>query len=512
MCGVVGTISHQPVNQLLYDALLLLQHRGQDAAGIATMHGNSFAMHKANGLVRDVFRTRNMRSLVGNAGIGQVRYPTAGSASSEEEAQPFYVSAPFGIILAHNGNLTNAPILRSEMAYRDRRHINTNSDTEVLLNVLADELQKETNSAALDDDSIFKAVVGLNKRVKGSYAVVALIAGFGLLAFRDPFGIRPLCIGRIDTPQGPEWMLASESVALEGLGFTVVRDVHPGEAIYIDMDGNFHSRQCASNASLNPCIFEYVYLARPDSTIDGVTVYNVRMRMGDYLAEKIRAEADVSKIDVVMPIPDSSRPAAMQVAKRLGISYREGFFKNRYIGRTFIMPGQAVRKKSVRQKLNAMRIEFKDKTVLIVDDSIVRGTTSYEIVQMARESGAKKVIFASAAPPVRFPNVYGIDMPTRSELVAYGRTHDEINQLIGADQLIYQSVEDMKKAVQDINPSIKNFESSCFDGVYISGDITEAYLDALEAARNIANTEEDRKSDPSDFARSQLHLQLANGD
>ncbi|MBU3725918.1 MAG: amidophosphoribosyltransferase [Polynucleobacter sp.] len=512
MCGVVGTISHRPVNQLLYDALLLLQHRGQDAAGIATMNGNSFAMHKANGLVRDVFRTRNMRSLVGNAGIGQVRYPTAGSASSEEEAQPFYVSAPFGIILAHNGNLTNAPMLRSEMAYRDRRHINTNSDTEVLLNVLADELQKETNSAALDDDSIFKAVAGLNKRVKGSYAVVSLIAGFGLLAFRDPFGIRPLCIGKIDTPEGTEWMIASESVALEGLGYTFVRDVVPGEAIYIDLDGNFHTRQCAPSASLNPCIFEYVYLARPDSTIDGVTVYNVRMRMGDYLAEKIRAETDVSKIDVVMPIPDSSRPAALQVAKRLGISYREGFFKNRYIGRTFIMPGQAVRKKSVRQKLNAMRIEFKDKTVLIVDDSIVRGTTSYEIVQMARESGAKKVIFASAAPPVRFPNVYGIDMPTRSELVAYGRTHDEINDLIGADQLIYQSVEDMKKAVQDINPNIKNFEASCFDGNYITGDITEAYLDALEAARNIANNEEDRKSDPSDFARSQLHLHLANGD
>ncbi|NDH80007.1 MAG: amidophosphoribosyltransferase, partial [Burkholderiaceae bacterium] len=468
MCGVVGTISHRPVNQLLYDALLLLQHRGQDAAGIATMNGNSFAMHKANGLVRDVFRTRNMRSLVGNAGIGQVRYPTAGSASSEEEAQPFYVSAPFGIILAHNGNLTNAPMLRSEMAYRDRRHINTNSDTEVLLNVLADELQKETNSAALDDDSIFKAVAGLNKRVKGSYAVVSLIAGFGLLAFRDPFGIRPLCIGKIDTPDGTEWMVASESVALEGLGYTFVRDVVPGEAIYIDLDGNFHTRQCAPSASLNPCIFEYVYLARPDSTIDGVTVYNVRMRMGDYLAEKIRAETDVSKIDVVMPIPDSSRPAALQVAKRLGISYREGFFKNRYIGRTFIMPGQAVRKKSVRQKLNAMRIEFKDKTVLIVDDSIVRGTTSYEIVQMARESGAKKVIFASAAPPVRFPNVYGIDMPTRSELVAYGRTHDEINHLIGADQLIYQSVEDMKKAVQDINPNIKNFEASCFDGNYIT--------------------------------------------
>jgi len=489
MCGVVGTISHRPVNQLLYDALLLLQHRGQDAAGIATMNGNSFAMHKANGLVRDVFRTRNMRSLVGNAGIGQVRYPTAGSASSEEEAQPFYVSAPFGIILAHNGNLTNAPMLRSEMAYRDRRHINTNSDTEVLLNVLADELQKETNSAALDDDSIFKAVAGLNKRVKGSYAVVSLIAGFGLLAFRDPFGIRPLCIGKIDTPEGTEWMIASESVALEGLGYTFVRDVVPGEAIYIDLDGNFHTRQCAPSASLNPCIFEYVYLARPDSTIDGVTVYNVRMRMGDYLAEKIRAETDVSKIDVVMPIPDSSRPAALQVAKRLGISYREGFFKNRYIGRTFIMPGQAVRKKSVRQKLNAMRIEFKDKTVLIVDDSIVRGTTSYEIVQMARESGAKKVIFASAAPPVRFPNVYGIDMPTRSELVAYGRTHDEINHLIGADQLIYQSVEDMKKAGQDINPNIKKFEAACFDGNYITGDITVAYLYGLEAARNIASKE-----------------------
>jgi amidophosphoribosyltransferase len=433
MCGIVGTVSHAPVNQLLYDALLLLQHRGQDAAGIATMNGNSFTMHKANGLVRDVFRTRNMRSLVGNAGIGQVRYPTAGSASSEEEAQPFYVSAPYGIILAHNGNLTNAPSLRVEMAYRDRRHINTSSDTEVLLNVLADELQKETNSAALDEGAMFNAITGVTKRVKGSYAVVALIAGYGLLAFRDPFGIRPLCIGRIDTPKGPEWMVASESVALEGLGFTFVRDVNPGEAIYIDLDGNFYSRQCVTEAVLTPCIFEYVYMARPDSTIDGVTVYNVRMRMGDYLAEKIRKETNVKEIDVVMPIPDSSRPAAMQVAKRLGIDYREGFFKNRYIGRTFIMPGQAVRKKSVRQKLNAMRIEFKDKTVLIVDDSIVRGTTSYEIVQMARESGAKKVIFASAAPPVRFPNVYGIDMPTRSELVAYGRTDEEINKLIGAD-------------------------------------------------------------------------------
>ncbi|MDH6523741.1 amidophosphoribosyltransferase [Polynucleobacter sphagniphilus] len=512
MCGVVGTVSHSPVNQLLYDALLLLQHRGQDAAGIATMNGNSFTMHKANGLVRDVFRTRNMRSLLGNAGIGQVRYPTAGSASSEEEAQPFYVSAPYGIILAHNGNLTNAPSLRVEMAYRDRRHINTSSDTEVLLNVLADELQKETNSAALDEGAMFNAVTQVAKRVKGSYAVVSLIAGYGLLAFRDPFGIRPLCIGRIDTPQGPEWMVASESVALEGLGFTFVRDVNPGEAIYIDLDGNFYSRQCVNDAVLTPCIFEYVYMARPDSTIDGVTVYNVRMRMGDYLAEKIRKETNVGGIDVVMPIPDSSRPAAMQVAKKLGVDYREGFFKNRYIGRTFIMPGQAVRKKSVRQKLNAMRIEFKDKTVLIVDDSIVRGTTSYEIVQMARESGAKKVIFASAAPPVRFPNVYGIDMPTRSELVAYGRTDEEINKMIGADQLIYQSVEDMKQAVRDINPDILNFEASCFDGNYITGDINESYLDALEAARNTSAAKADRQRDPADFARSQLHLHLATED
>ncbi len=512
MCGVVGTVSHSPVNQLLYDALLLLQHRGQDAAGIATMNGNSFTMHKANGLVRDVFRTRNMRSLLGNAGIGQVRYPTAGSASSEEEAQPFYVSAPYGIILAHNGNLTNAPSLRVEMAYRDRRHINTSSDTEVLLNVLADELQKETNSTALDEGAMFNAITQVAKRVKGSYAVVSLIAGYGLLAFRDPFGIRPLCIGRIDTPQGPEWMVASESVALEGLGFTFVRDVNPGEAIYIDLDGNFYSRQCVNDAVLTPCIFEYVYMARPDSTIDGVTVYNVRMRMGDYLAEKIRKETNVGEIDVVMPIPDSSRPAAMQVAKKLGVDYREGFFKNRYIGRTFIMPGQAVRKKSVRQKLNAMRIEFKDKTVLIVDDSIVRGTTSYEIVQMARESGAKKVIFASAAPPVRFPNVYGIDMPTRSELVAYGRTDEEINKMIGADQLIYQSVEDMKQAVRDINPDILNFEASCFDGNYITGDINESYLDALEAARNTSAAKADRQRDPADFARSQLHLHLATED
>lgn len=511
MCGIVGAIAKGPVNQLLYDALLLLQHRGQDAAGIATMNGNSFSMHKANGMVRDVFRTRNMRSLPGTAGIGQVRYPTAGSASSEEEAQPFYVNAPFGIILAHNGNLTNAHQLRDEMFHRDRRHINTSSDTEVLLNVLADELQRATNSIAFDAGAAFNAVTNLHQRVKGSYAVVAMIAGFGLLAFRDTFGIRPLCIGRLDTEAGPEWMVASESVTLEGLGFTFVRDVAPGEAIFIGIDGSFHSRQCAVHARLNPCIFEYVYLARPDSTIDGVNVYDVRLLMGDYLAKKIAKEIPSEDIDVVMPIPDSSRPAAMQVAKLLGVPYREGFFKNRYVGRTFIMPGQAMRKKSVRQKLNAMRMEFKDKNVLIVDDSIVRGTTSYEIVQMARDAGAKKVIFASAAPPVRFPNVYGIDMPTRSELVAYGRTHEEIAKLIGADRLIYQDVEDLKRAVRDINPEIKDFDASCFDGQYVTGDITDSYLDALEASRNSPKAIADRqKAESTDLARSQLHLQLSS--
>lgn len=516
MCGIVGVVSKTPVNQLIYDSLLLLQHRGQDAAGIATANGNSFHMHKANGMVRDVFRTRNMRALPGTAGIGQVRYPTAGSASSEEEAQPFYVNAPYGIILAHNGNLTNCASLREEMFHRDRRHINTSSDTEVLLNVLADELQRATSSIALDVDTIFTAVRGVHQRVKGSYAVVALIAGHGLLAFRDPFGIRPLCLGSLQTATGVEWMVASESVVLDGMGYKFERDLEPGEAIVIGMDGAIHSRQCASFSSLTPCIFEYVYLARPDSCIDGVPVYEARMRMGDYLAEKIRREVPEGEIDVVMPIPDSSRPAAMQVANKLGVEYREGFFKNRYVGRTFIMPGQAVRKKSVRQKLNAMSVEFKNKNVLIVDDSIVRGTTSFEIVQMARDAGAKKVIFASAAPPVRFPNVYGIDMPTRGELVAHGRTHEEIAHIIGADQLIYQDVEDMKRAVRDINPALKDFEASCFDGQYITGDISEAYLDALEVARMAPKAQADRGegqgSGQEDQARSQLHLQLSTKD
>ncbi|MEI7530681.1 MAG: amidophosphoribosyltransferase [Betaproteobacteria bacterium] len=513
MCGIIGVVANDPVNQLIYDSLLLLQHRGQDAAGIATHNGSSFHMHKANGLVRDVFRTRNMRGLIGNSGIGQVRYPTAGSVSSEEEAQPFYVNAPFGMVLAHNGNLTNAAKLRDEMSYRDRRHINTSSDTEVLINVLADEIQRSTNSIALDAASAFEALEQVYERLEGSFAVVCVIAGHGLLAFRDSFGIRPLCIGRLDVGHGKtQWMITSESVAIEGNGFDFVRDVGPGEAIFIDLDGNFASRQIVADAQLTPCVFEYVYLARPDSYMDGISIFEVRMKMGDYLAQKILREVDVSDIDVVMPIPDSSRPAAMQVAKLLNLEYREGFFKNRYIGRTFIMPGQAVRKKSVRQKLNAMRLEFENKCVLIVDDSIVRGTTSYEIVQMARNAGARKVIFASAAPPVCFPNVYGIDMPTRSELVAYGRTITEINDLIGSDHLIYLDLSDLKQAIQDINPLIKNFEASCFDGDYVTGGINESYLDALEASRINPESMEDRAADIGDFSKSQLHLQLFNND
>ena len=506
MCGIVGVVSTSPVNQLIYDSLLLLQHRGQDAAGIATANGSTFHMHKANGLVRDVFRTRNMRGLPGTAGIGQVRYPTAGSASSEEEAQPFYVNAPYGIILSHNGNLTNWQQLREEMFRRDRRHINTHSDTEVLLNVLADELLRASHGMALEPETIFTAVAGMHRRVKGSYAIAAQIAGYGMLAVRDPFGIRPLCLGSVDTPTGKEWMVASESVALEGIGYRLERDVAPGEAIFIDLHGKLHTKQCADNPVLTPCIFEYVYLARPDSCIDGVPVYDARLRMGDYLAEKIRQEVSAGDIDVVMPIPDSSRPAAMQVANRLGVGYREGFFKNRYVGRTFIMPGQAVRKKSVRQKLNAMGVEFKGKNVLIVDDSIVRGTTSFEIVQMARDAGANKVIFASAAPPVKYPNVYGIDMPTRSELVAHGRTHEEIAKIIGADKLVYQDVEAMKQAVRDINPALKDFDASCFDGRYITGDIDEAYLERLETARSQADRE-----GTVDMERSQLHLQRSSG-
>jgi len=506
MCGIVGVVSHSPVNQLIYDALLLLQHRGQDAAGIATNSGEKFAMHKANGLVRDVFRTRNMRSLTGNAGIGQVRYPTAGSASSEEEAQPFYVNAPFGITLAHNGNLTNVEQLKIEMFKNDRRHINTDSDSEVLLNVLAHEMQDATTGYSLDPSTLFKTVAALHKRVRGSYAVVAQIAGHGLLAFRDPYGIRPLCIGFNDTDKGPEYVIASESVALEGLGFRFLRDVIPGEAIFIDLEGNLYNQQCAENPTMNPCAFEFVYLARPDSIIDGASVYATRLKMGEYLADKIKREFTSGDIDVVMPIPDSSRPAAMELALKLNLDYREGFIKNRYIGRTFLMPGQAMRRKSVRQKLNAIASEFKGKTVLLVDDSIVRGTTSREIVQMARDSGAKRVIFASAAPPVKYPNVYGIDMPTRNELIAYGRSEDEVCREITADALVYQDIDALKRSISDANPLLKNFEASCFDGVYVTGDISRDYLDRLETARN------NPKPQNEDAVRSQLNLNLAQVD
>ena len=506
MCGIVGIVSHSPVNQLLYDALLLLQHRGQDAAGIATNHGSGFSMHKANGLVRDVFRTRNMRSLPGNTGIGQVRYPTAGSSSSEDEAQPFYVNAPFGITLAHNGNLTNAEQLKVEMFKNDRRHINTDSDTEVLLNVFTHELQQATTGYSLDPAALFKAVAMVHKRVRGSYAVVAQIAGYGLIGFRDPYGIRPMCIGFNETDKGSEYVMASESVALEGLGFRFLRDVMPGEAIFIDNDGKLYNQQCAENPTLNPCAFEFVYLARPDSIIDGASVYATRLKMGEFLADKIRSQISSGEIDVVMPIPDSSRPAAMELALKLGIEYREGFIKNRYIGRTFLMPGQAIRKKSVRQKLNAIGSEFKGKSVLLVDDSIVRGTTSREIVQMAREAGAKRVIFASAAPPVKFPNVYGIDMPTRDELIAYGRTDDEVCREITADALVYQEVEALKRSISEVNPALRNFEASCFDGHYITGDISRDYLDRIEFARK------NPKPALEDAVRSQLNLNLARVD
>ena len=504
MCGILGVVANSTVNQLLYDGLLLLQHRGQDAAGIATATGRSFAMHKGNGMVRDVFRTRNMRALPGRSGIAHVRYPTAGSASNSEEAQPFYVNAPYGITLAHNGNLTNSAQLSDEMFRRDRRHINTASDSEVLLNVLANSLQSVAGQVSLDPPAIFKAVSELHQRVRGAYACVVEIAGHGVLAFRDPYGIRPLCYGVAEHETGTNYLVASESVALEGLGFKLVRDVQPGEAIFIDLDGNFYSRQCAAQTSLNPCVFEYVYFARPDSVIDGASVYATRLQMGEQLGKRVAQHLSGGDIDVVMPIPETSRPSAMQLAHTLNLPYREGFYKNRYVGRTFIMPGQETRARSVRQKLNAMSVEFKGKNVLLVDDSIVRGTTSFEIAQMARESGANKVYFASAAPPVRFPNVYGIDMPTRGELIAHGRNDDEIRLAIGADALVYQRVEDMKLAVCNVNPRLRNVEASCFDGKYITGDITPDYLDHIEAQRNLPAADRDE-----DSFKNQLNLQLS---
>ena len=492
MCGIIGVVATSPVNQLLYDGLLVLQHRGQDAAGIATTEGGRFFMHKGPGLVRDAFRTRNMRNLIGNLGIGHVRYPTAGSACNPAEAQPFYVNSPFGLLLAHNGNLTNSEELKREMFLSDLRHINTNSDSEVLLNVLAHELQAAANGFKLDDEAVFRAVTNVHRRCRGAYAAVVMIAGYGLLAFRDPHGIRPLVIGRNDTDAGPEWLVASESVALDVLGYRMLRDVAPGEAILIHSDGRFLSRQCAPQTVQAPCMFEYVYLARPDSIIDGISVYESRVKMGEFLADKLYRSLPGVEIDVVIPIPDSSRPSAMEMAHRLGLPYREGFVKNRYIGRTFIMPGQAVRRKSVRQKLNTIPQEFKGKRVLLVDDSIVRGTTSREIVMMAREAGAEKVYLASAAPPVRHANVYGIDMPTRGELIAADRTEEEICREIGADGLIYQDLEDLKSAVRSLNPSIRFFETSCFDGTYVTGDITDEYLYGVENQRGApANPNDD---------------------
>ncbi|MES2101046.1 MAG: amidophosphoribosyltransferase [Pseudomonadota bacterium] len=503
MCGIVGVISKGAVNQLIYDALLLLQHRGQDAAGIVTMQGTKCFMHKARGMVRDVFRTRNMRGLPGTVGLGQVRYPTAGNAYSEEEAQPFYVNAPFGIVLVHNGNLTNALALKQELVDVDRRHINTTSDTEVLINVVAHELALATRDQALTPELVFAAVRAVHKRLKGSYAVVALIAGHGLLAFRDPFGIRPLCLGEGVGPEGREVMVASESVAIEGTGHKVLRDVAPGEAVFIDLEGTVHARQCADNPSLNPCMFEYVYLARPDSIMDGISVYQARLNMGETLAQRLISTVPPNEIDVVIPIPESSRPSAMQLAQRIGKPYREGFVKNRYVGRTFIMPGQGERKKSVRQKLNAIGVEFKGRNVLLVDDSIVRGNTSKEIVQMARDAGARKVYMASAAPPVRFPNVYGIDMPTSEELIAHGRTIEEIRQFIGADALIYQDVDAMKRVVGALNPLVRSFEASCFDGHYITGDVSAADFTAMAAQRKAQGQEEESDD------RTRLALQSA---
>ncbi len=506
MCGVIGVVSNTPANQFLYDGLMVLQHRGQDAAGIVTAENNRFHMHKGQGLARDVFRTRDMRNLLGDMGVAHVRYPTAGSASSSAESQPFYVNSPYGIVLGHNGNLTNTDELKESLFRADLRHVNTNSDSEVLLNVLAHELQVRGAGQQLNLDTIFGAVAGVHARCKGAYAVVAFISGHGLLAFRDPHGIRPLVIGINDQVTPHEYIVASESVAIDALGFRLLRDVAPGEAVFIDFQRQMHSRQCSDKPVLNPCIFEYVYLARPDSVIDGVSVYSTRLAMGVSLAEKIQREHADLQIDVVIPIPDTSRPSALQLANHLNVPYREGFIKNRYIGRTFIMPGQALRKKSVRQKLNAIAEEFKGKNVLLVDDSIVRGTTSREIVQMARDAGAAKVYFASASPPVRFSNVYGIDMPTRNELIASDRNDEEIAREIGCDALIYQDLDAMVEAVRAGNPAILDFDTSCFDGRYITGDVTPEYLQYVEAVRN------GETPPPSALSTQQLDLNLASSD
>ena len=493
MCGIIGMVAHSPVNQAIYDGLTVLQHRGQDAAGIITCEGERLHLRKNNGLVRDVFHTRHMLRLLGNMGIGHVRYPTAGCESSAE-AQPFYVNSPYGISLAHNGNLTNCNKLKQELFQEDLRQINTDSDSEVLLNVLAHELQQHAK-LKMEVSDVFRAVSGVHRRCRGAYAAVAMITGHGVVAFRDPYGIRPLVYGKRETPQGTDYMMASESVALDVLGYQLIRDVAPGEAVFVSLDGQIYTQQCAASPSITPCIFEYVYLARPDSIIDNVSVYKARLRMGDKLADKLRRTRPDHDIDVVIPIPDTSRTSASQMASNLGIKYREGFIKNRYIGRTFIMPGQQQRKKSVRQKLNAIDLEFRGKNVLLVDDSIVRGTTSSQIIDMAREAGANKVYFASAAPPVRYPNVYGIDMPTSSELIAHGRSEDQICKEIGADWLLFQDMEDLVDAVKKGSPEISGFDDSVFTGSYVTGDIDTIYLDDLQSVRSDAAKRKRRDSD-----------------
>lgn len=496
MCGIIGMVAHSPVNQSIYDGLTVLQHRGQDAAGIITCEGERLHLRKNNGLVRDVFHTRHMLRLLGNMGIGHVRYPTAGCESSAE-AQPFYVNSPYGISLAHNGNLTNSNKLKQELFQEDLRQINTDSDSEVLLNVFAHELQQHAK-LKMEVGDVFKAVAGVHRRCRGAYAAVAMITGQGVVAFRDPYGIRPLVYGKRESSAGNDYMMASESVALDVLGYELIRDVAPGEAVFISLDGQIYTRQCASNPSITPCIFEYVYLARPDSIIDNVSVYKARLRMGDKLADKLRRTFPDHDIDVVIPIPDTSRTSASQLASNLGIKYREGFIKNRYIGRTFIMPGQQERKKSVRQKLNAIDLEFRGKNVLLVDDSIVRGTTSSQIIDMAREAGANKVYFASAAPPVRYPNVYGIDMPSSSELIAHGRTEEQICKEIGADWLLFQDMDDLIYAVKKGSPDIRGFDTSVFSGDYVTGDIDTLYLHDLQSSRSDA-AKTKRRSDDDDM-------------
>ena len=502
MCGVVGIVSHGPVNQAIYDALTVLQHRGQDAAGIVTWGENGLQQRKSNGLVRDVFRQRHMMRLTGNVGIGHIRYPTAGGARASE-AQPFYVNSPYGICLAHNGNLVNHDELSEHLTKEDRRHLSTGSDSEVLLNVFAHELQIRV-SGEPTPEQVFDAVEAVHRRCRGGYAVVAMIVGFGIVAFRDPNGIRPLVLGRRESEQGEEHMVASESVALDVLQFERVRDLRPGETIYIENDGVLHSRPLEGEVRHTPCIFEFVYFARPDSILDDLSVYKTRLRMGEQLAGKIVRDFPDHDIDVVIPIPDTSRTSAVQVAHHLGVKYREGFIKNRYIGRTFIMPGQAERSRSVRHKLNAIGLEFSKKNVLLVDDSIVRGTTSRQIIKLAREAGARKVYFASAAPPVRHPNVYGIDMPAATELIANGRTVEEIQALIGADRLIYQDLHGLVRSVKHDNSAITEFDTSCFSGEYVTGDVTEEYLHEIEERRNDAakqRREQKRKGRAADGRR-----------